>query len=284
MYGQELDWLAYGRILDGGIISKTRDYRLDSKFEPESKFGNPDMDRPNVRIGIAISGESNDYSIYSNWIPRPTTLSKTELLNSCLALVKQEREDRLHKAEQERLQREAEARLKAEADARAKEETQAKREAETQALIAAQELETATAARLKIAEIELLKTKTLHTQLQHEEVIAAILNDIVLIRLAGQEDRARITNEHLAKLANTTSDLDQQTEEVTGRISKYVEFNIKLMDEIERYRTELVARLQSTDDAVKAQEAKIEQVRVDYENAVTELENLQQQEAESDGS
>ena len=279
---QELDWLAYGRILDGGIISKIRSYRLDSKFELESEFGNPDIDRPNVRIGVAIRGEAEDYSIYSNWVPRPTTHSKTELLNSCLALVKQEREDRLHQAEQERLQRETEARLKAEADARAKEETQAKREAETQALIAAQELEAATAARLKIAEIELLRTKTLHTQLQHEEVIAAILNDIVLIRLAGQEDRARITNEHLARLARTTSDLDQQTEEVTVRINEYVEFNARLLAEIERYRTELFARLQSTNDAVKAQEAKIEQVRVDYENAVAELEKLQ--EAESGGN
>ena len=281
---QELDWLVYGQILDGGIISQTRSYRLDSRFEPESEFGNPDIDYLNVRIGIEIQGEVGDYAIYSNWVPRPTTHSKTELLNSCLALVRQEREDRLHKAEQERLQRETEARLKAEADARAKEEEQAKREAETQALIAAQELEAATAARLKIAEVELLRTKTLRTRLQHEEVIAAILNDIVLIRLAGQEDRARITNEHLARLANTTSDLDQQTEEATARINEYIEFNARLLAEIGRYRTELFARLQSTNDAVKAQEAKIEQVRVEYENAVAELENLQQQEAESDGN
>ena len=145
-----------------------------------SEFPQPSTNRPYVRIRLINGGE------WSNAVLYPDTTNTVELVNACLALVAQEKADREHADEVERQEAAEAARIAAERDAAAKEEEQAQREAEAQARIAEQQLAAANERRLAIARAEEIKTQTLIDEIALQEVLAAILNDIVRIRLAGQ--------------------------------------------------------------------------------------------------
>ena len=157
-----------------------------------SAFPKPSTYYPYVRIAIIHEVP------WSNGVLYPDTTNTVELVNACLALVVQEKANREHAAEIERQEQAEAARLKAERDAAAKEEEQARLTAESQARIAEQQLAAANERRLAIARAEEIKTQTLIDEIATQEVLTEILNDIVRIRLAGQEDRTRITNEYLA--------------------------------------------------------------------------------------
>ena len=276
-YSDEKSKYLSTRLLDGGIVSTAYKYSLDSSVGEWSQFGNPTTDRPNVLLWAEVSLDDHSvYYVFSNAVERPTTHSKIKLLNACLDLVRQEKQDREHQAQLARQLRETEARLEAEADARTKEEEQARREAETQKLIAAKELAAATESRLRIAEIELIRFQTLETQLKHQEAITAILNDIVRIRLAGQEDRARIANEYLSRAGQTAANFAAETQEAQARIDEYIKFNAELIASIQEYNNEIISRLRSVRESVAEQERNIVQIRQDYEAAVMELNKLEQ--------
>ena len=176
-----------------------------------SDFPEPWTDHPYVRIRISDSQ-------WSNAVLYPDTTNTVELVNSCLALVAQEKANREHAAEVERQEAAEAARIEAERDAAAKEEQQAQREAEAQARIAEQQLAAANDRRLAIARAEVIKTQTLIDEIATQEVITAILNDIVRIRLAGQDDRARITNEYLNRARDASADFEVETSEIESRV------------------------------------------------------------------
>ena len=150
-------------------------------------FGGAGTDNPHVRISLF-----GEYGEWSKAALYPDTANAIELINSCLVLVAQEKANREHAAEIERQEQAEAARLKAERDAAAKEEEQARLTAESQARIAEQQLAAANERRLAIARAEEIKTQTLIDEIATQEVLTEILNDIVRIRLAGQEDRTRI--------------------------------------------------------------------------------------------
>ena len=165
-----------------------------SSFNYVPRYGVSTYQPPYMRISLFGS-----YGPWSNAALHPDLTNMVELVNSCLVLVAQEKADREHADEIERQEQAEAARLKAERDAAEKEEEQAQREAESQARIAERQLAAANERRLTIARAEEIKTQTLIDEITLQEVLTAILNDIVRIRLAGQEDRARITNEYLAR-------------------------------------------------------------------------------------
>ena len=219
-----------------------------------SAFPKPRTDRPYVRIRL-INGEK-----WSNAALYPDTTNTVELVNACLALVAQEKANREHAAEVERQEAVDAARIAAERDAAAKEEEQAQREAESQARIAEQELAAANERRLAIARAEEIRTQTLIDEIALQEVLTAILNDIVRIRLAGQEDRARITNEYLDRARSASADFDLETSEIESRIQAYIDFNAALLVEIAEYQLSIQNRLEGLRASIEEQQAEIDRL------------------------
>ena len=169
-----------------------RRWKLGASIPGWSEFGKRSQGYSLTAMSIFVAPASdyaNSYIVDTNPVPHPDTSAVAELINNCFDLVQQEKKDREHAAAIERQNIEAQARIAAQKDADIKAELQAQREAESQALIAKQELQATLESKARIAKTELLKTETLVTQIEHEEVIAAILRDIVRIRLAGEEDR-----------------------------------------------------------------------------------------------
>ena len=221
-----------------------------------SEFPQPRTDRPYVRIRI------NDSS-WSNAMIYPDTTNNVELVNACLALVAQEKANREHSAEVERQEAADAARIEAERDAAAKEEEQAQREAESQARIAEQELAAANERRLAIARAEEIRTQTLIDEIAIQEVLTAILNDIVRIRLAGQEDRARITNEYLDRARNASADFEVETSEIESRVQEYLDFNTALLAEISEYQLSIQNRLEGLRASIAEQQAEIDRLEAE---------------------
>ena len=165
-----------------GVAYAGYSWELGSRVQGTS-FGGASTDYPYVRI--SLFGRDGDWS---NAALYPDTTNVTELANSCLVLVAQEKANREHAAEVERQEQAEAARLKAERDAAEKEEEQARLTAESQARIAEQQLAAANDRRLTIARAEEIKTQTLIDEIATQEVITAILNDIVRIRLVVSPD------------------------------------------------------------------------------------------------
>ena len=137
---------------------------------------------------------------------------------------------------------------------------QAKIEAEAQAERAQVEKAAALQSKLLAAEEELVRTETLQAQVEHEETIAAVLRDIVRIRLAGQEDRARIANEYLTRLEAAQSVFALEVDEVNERIQQYIDFNAQLLASIEEYQRSIDALLAETETSIAEQRAAIVQI------------------------
>ena len=219
-------------------------WRSDSPVEGSyfGKFSVPD--RPSVVLGLsieAISGSSDHwsgrYSLVSNPMPIPLTDAAPQLITACQAQLLRE-----------------EARL----------------EAEAQAEVAAAELEALRQQRLTIAEAEVIKTQALEVQLQHQEVVADILREIVRIRLAGEEDRARITNEYLVRMEAEAAAFDVETAEIEARIQAYLDFNAELLTRIETYQAEVEQRLADAQTQIAEQVAELERIEQEARNTVVD--------------
>ncbi len=223
---------------------------LNSRIN-DSSFGNPTERHPLVWLSPA--GGSNRVSI-----ARPRTDNVAALANACLALVRQEKADREHADAVAQAEADAEARRQAELDAANREREQAKREAEAQARVAEAELVAAKEAQRIVAETELLRTQTLKAQLAHEEAIAGILQEIARIRLAGQQDRARLTNEYLVRAEASAEAFNVEVEEIEATIQRYLDFNTELLAQLEAYRADIANKLQEAERDLAEQQARIE--------------------------
>ena len=241
-------------IRDGDVLVVGKRWGLNSIVEG-SGFGNPTTAKPNIAV-MAVGS-------LSNWVERPRTDAVVELVNACLDMVRQEKEDREHQAAVDKAETESAARIAAQQEADRKAEIQAQRDAESQAQIAAQELAAAQESKRRTAATELLKTKTLETQIQHEEVIAGILRDIMRIRLAGQEDRARITQEYLIRAEEAAVSFDEETSETEKRIQAYLDFNAALLERLQEYQDDIEVRLERVRVAIEEQQANIDSLEED---------------------
>ena len=126
----------------------------------------------------------------SPWFLMPSEVNDfSALVFECLENIRREKE---HQSMQEELRAkkaaEQRAAVKASEDARAK--------AELQQI----ELEAAKEIQQKALETELFKTQGLRVQLELEKLIIAAWNKVVEIRLAGAQERAKITNTFMAEV------------------------------------------------------------------------------------
>ena len=142
---------------------------------------------------------------------------------------------------------------------------QAKIEAEAQAERARIEKAAALETKRLAAEEELVKTEALQSQIEHEEAVAVILRDIVRIRLAGQEDRARLTNEYMNRLEAAQSAFAGEVSEVEARIQQYLDFNAQLLARINEYQQAIDVRLAETQASLEEQRTAIKEIAEDRE-------------------
>ena len=255
-----------------------RRWELGASIPGWSVFNKSLQSHPLTAMSIFVSPASNyaySYGVDSNPVPHPDTSAVAELINNCFDLVQQEKKDREHAAAIERQNIEAQARLAAQRDADIKAELQAQREAESQALIAKQELQATLESKARIARTELLKTETLVTRMEHEEVIADILRDIVRIRLAGEEDRARLTNEYLSRSESVSAAFEAETKEAEVLIQQYIDFNGQLLGRIEEYQAGIDSRLENVRVRIAEQQAEIAKMEMDAKAIAIELEQTQ---------
>ena len=230
----------------------------------ESHFSNPDGYLPDLYI---TDKDDRNLRVNAIQIARPRTDNVAALVSACLALVQQEKDDKEHAVRLVQEEADAEARRIVEADATAKEQEQALRDAESQAREAEAELEAAQERQKTITETELLKTETLRIQLAHEEIIAGILQEIARIRLAGQKDRARLTNEYLIRVESSAAAFDLEREEIERTIQAYLDFNTELLEQLEQYRANIARQLEEVELKLEAQRARIEEINT-LENSV----------------
>ena len=262
-----------GRVLvsNGLIIFNGIGLREDSpvgQHSPSFDFDGSDTAQAKMYIQRGWVAGQNWYTA-SNYVRYPDMSRFNSMVNTCLLLVKQERENIEHAAALARQRAEETARLAAEADAITKEEAQALLDAETQALIAKQQLEAARASKANIARIEALRTETLVTQLAHQEILAGIVQEIVRIRLSGQEDRARITNEYLVRIRANNQEFDEDTADIEARIQEYLDFNDELLVAISEYQTALRVRIEGLEASLQEQLDEIKDIEGDAEEIAT---------------
>ena len=220
------------------------------------------------------------YEIQTPEAPMPDVSGVRDLVNACLALLAQEKADRDHAAQVARDEAATAAQLQAERDATKKEEEQAQREAEAQARIAEAEFLAALETKEAVARAELIKTQTLEAQLKHEAAIAEILRDIVQIRLAGDTDRAYLTNEYLAELAIITDDFEAETVKAEELIREYTNFNADLLASIDGYWQAVDARLQRVSESVSNQLDKIAEIEAEAAQIAEDGEEAEELESE----
>ncbi len=216
------------------------------------------LEASTITLSMRIPGNYSGWPVDSNFVDHPDTSNGIQMVNTCLQLVKQEQEDREHAAAVARQEAEEAAKRQAEADAVAREQAQAIRQAEAEARIAQEEIAAALANKLTVAKTELIKTEALVAQHKHEETLTEILQEIVRIRLAGKEDRARITSEYLERMKANAEAFDTETTEIEARIQQYLDFNDKLMVAIGSYHSDLQDRLERLQQDIEIQQAKID--------------------------
>ena len=251
-------------------------WSLESEIVTESAYFRPaPRDYPDIQLylwlvppgAIASPGNVPGYDVISNYVRFPDISSIGEKVNICLSRVRTEQTSREHAAALARAEAEEAARISAEATAVAKEREAIQKEGESQARIAAQQIAAAKARKLEIAQIELHRTQNLVAQITHEEALAVVLREIVRIRLAGKEDRARITNEYLNRAAALDKAFEEETATVEARIQQYLDFNDALLEEIAGYHTSVRSRLENLEIQLAEQWAEIDELNREAEKA-----------------
>lgn len=243
---------------------------LDRAIRPDSVFGGREW-ASYLYLHLHFRKTNANTYLLSNGVERPTTENKVSLANACLDLVRQEKQDREHKAAvaAEEARRQAELRAQQEKERRRNE--QAKREAEAQARQAKMELRATLERRIVVAETELLRTETLVAEIKHKKAIGEILQDIVRIKLTGSLDRQRITNEYLNGVYTSLSDFDTEAKAIEAQIAEYVTFNEQLLGKINTYYGELESRIRQTQQSIETQKQRIVEMEAERERVTLEL-------------
>ena len=107
----------------------------------------------------------------------------------------------------------------------------------------------------------------------HEQVINEIVQDVVRIRLLGEEERARITNNYLALIATSTAAFAEEAKEIETRIQAYIDFNASLLDKLDTHWTAINATIANVRVNLEAQRTRIAELESDLISVTEDLEN-----------
>ncbi len=261
-YGQwnqpHYDWY----IEPGYMVLLGRKWDLSSRVDGESNL--PSYPSMSLRL-VLDTNLGRDYErrqyVESTIFTMPSTVGTLDLVNSCLVQVQNEQEHREYLIELEAQERAEAARLQAELEAARLAEQEAIELAEAQARMAAEEMVAVIQTRERAASEELIRTQALVDEIAHEEALALVLQEVVRIRLSGQEDRARITGEYLTRTDVLAQEFDVETTETEERIQAYLDFNTELMSQIADYQADLENRLETLRQDIRTQELELEALR-----------------------
>jgi hypothetical protein len=191
---------------------------------------------------IQMSGYARDDIIARRaetpWLMIPAEVNDfSELVFECLENIRREYENQ---AMQEEL------RAKKAAEQRAADKARA--DAEAKAELQQIELEAAKQIQQKALETELFTTQALRSQLEQEKLIIAAWNKVVEIRLAGAQERAKITNAFM-------SEVEADKAAFVASVQTKVEELRRLQELNETLRTAIQAHNQTILDELAIQQA-----------------------------
>ena len=250
------------------VVFPFRTYKLTSRVPGRSPWIYANIA---VRAYVGLLRGYGGYYVFSNILPAPNISAHAGLVNACLDLVRQEKQRIDNEAAAAAAEAEANAQATAIADAANKEKEQAEREAALQARLAKLEIVTATGAKLKVEEAELLKTQTVAKQLEHQKELGEIFRETVRIRLAAQEDRAKLLNDYLLAASTTVANFDEEVRAFESKIQQYIEFNQLLLTALETYHTGLIERLNRANESVDEQQQRVSDLEREIKQLETEL-------------
>ena len=185
---------------------------------------------------IQLRGTSGDIisqRARSPWLPIPAEVNEfSELVFECVDDIRREKE---HQSMQEEL------RAKKAAEERAAEKARA--DAEAKAELQRIELEAAKEIQRKAFETELFKTQALLVQLEQEKPIIAAWNKVVEIRLAGAQERAKITNTFMAEVEANKAAFVASVQAKVEELRRLQEINAALRAAIEAHNQTILDEL-----------------------------------------
>ena len=237
----ERDRVDFSRAAQEGngalIVLISRSYRIGSAIPsamPSEVSPNEDL----LSYYIQLTATSYTVGIIrqrarSPWFPMPPEVNDfSELVFECLENIRREKEHQSMK-EELRTKKAAEERAaeKARADAKAK--------AELQRI----ELEAAKEIQQKALETELFKTQGLRVQLELEKLIIAAWNKVVEIRLAGAQERAKITNAFMAEVEANKAAFVASVQAKVEELRRLQEINDALRAAIEAHNQTILDEL-----------------------------------------
>ena len=186
-----------------------------------------------LTAGNDFTGDIIPQRARSPWLPIPAEVNEfSELVFECVDDIRREREN---KAMQEEL------RAKKAAEERAAEKARA--DAEAKAELQRIELEAAKEIQRKAFETELFKTQALLVQLEQEKPIIAAWNKVVEIRLAGAEERAKITNAFMAEVEANKAAFVASVQAKVEELRRLQEINDALRAAIEAHNQTILDEL-----------------------------------------
>ena len=261
---EKLEHIQFG---DGSLIVRVGlSYKLGSRIPPDlvieaSRHGSESLP-PEVRaegyvLLYASEGGAPDRDIIpetsrSPWLPIPAEVNDfSALVFDCLEDIRREREN---KAKQEEL------RAKNAAEQRAADK--ARSDAEAKAELQRIELEAAKQIQQKALETELFKTQALRGQLEQEQLIIAAWNKVVEIRLAGAQERAKITNAFMAEVESDKAAFVASVQAKVEELQRLQEINETLRAAIQAHNQTILDELAIQQSLEEKQKQAIQDLEV----------------------
>lgn len=188
----------------------------------------------------------------SPWLLIPSEVNDfSALVFDCLEDIRRERE---HQALQEELRAKKATELRAADQARA--------DAEAKAELQQIELEAAKEIQQKALETELFKTQTLRAQLEQEQLIIAAWNKVVEIRLAGAQERAKITNAFMAEVESDKAAFVASVQAKVEELQRLQEINETLRAAIQAHNQTILDELAIQQSLEEKQKQAIQDLEV----------------------
>ena len=195
-----------------------------------------------VHLDLSAQGIGNPYRVNSESFPRPTQINDYSLLmNQCLAGISRQLE---HEAALET------ARQQAEAD-RVAAETAAE-EAANAAEIAAIELQSAQDALTAQESLNAALLQETILAIKREDAIRAAWQQVILVRMAGLEERTRIWNEAVERWAGEDLQFSTAMAARIEEVERLQALNAALEQSMADQRKLLIARLEDLEQAERA--------------------------------
>jgi hypothetical protein len=169
----------------------------------------------------------------------------------CLEDIRREREN---KAKQEEL------RAKNAAEQRAADK--ARSDAEAKAELQRIELEAAKQIQQKALETELFKTQALRGQLEQEQLIITAWNKVVEIRLAGAQERAKVTNAFMAEVESDKAAFVASVQAKVEELQRLQEINETLRAAIQAHNQTILDELAIQQSLEEKQKQAIQDLEV----------------------